>query len=185
MKHKHFRPIWNQRFRLKTGLLVPLALFLLTAATHAPALGDTSTVFLVRHAEKILDVTNPRLSPDGLIRAHKLAAVLTDAGIGQIHSTDFHRTRETGAPLAQKLGLDVTLYDPNNPQQLVTRLRAGGKHLVIGHSNTIPELVELLGGEGGAAINEPHEYDRLYVVTLIPDKQASSALLRYGKPFKP
>jgi hypothetical protein len=51
---------------------------------------------------------------------------------------------------------------------------------VVGHSDTTPELVGLLGGDPGAPIDEPTEYDRLYVVTLGPDGTVTTVLLRYG-----
>ena len=69
---------------------------------------------------------------------------------------------------------------------MIDRLKAaGGRHLVVGHSNTVPDLVERLGGDGGEAIEEAGEYDRLYIVTLKREGRASTVLLRYGEPFKP
>ena len=67
---------------------------------------------------------------------------------------------------------------------LVTRLRAQpGRHLVVGHSNTIPVLVRALGGEAGGLI-EQEEYDRLYILTLT-GSGASTVLLRFGAPQDP
>jgi len=57
-----------------------------------------------------------------------------------------------------------------------------GRHLVLGHSNTTPQLVEALGGEPGAPIEEM-EYDRLYIVTLM-DGRTSTVLLRFGSPYE-
>ena len=64
-------------------------------------------------------------------------------------------------------------------------LGGGGSHLVVGHSNTVPELVALLGGDGGPPIDEAGEYDRLYVVTLTANGRVRSELRRYGVRFNP
>lgn len=144
----------------------------------AAAPGDL-VVFLVRHAEKAETGADPQLSPAGEKRAADLAAILLDSGIEHVHSSDTVRTRSTAAPIASKLGLEVELYDPRDLPALIARLRAaGGRHLVVGHSNTVPATVELLGGEPGAAIEEM-EYDRLSIVTAGPGGAVSTVLLRF------
>ncbi len=168
----------------KTAVLA--ALFLLLGA-RVPAAADDLVVFVVRHAEKVAEGDDPPLSASGRARAAALADLLEEAGIVAVHSSDFRRTLETAAPLAERLGLPILLYDPAGPQPLVDRmLRDGGRHLVIGHSNTAPELVERLGGDGGTAIDEHSEYDRLYVVMPSADGgPARTLLLRYGERFSP
>ena len=153
-------------------------------ATAPPAgaeTGASATVFLVRHAEKVKSPDDPELHAVGEERAERLAAMLRDAGITAIHSTDFRRTRDTAAPLARVLGLDVRLYDWDELGVLAEAIRLeGGRHLVVGHSDTTPELVELLGGEPGPPIDEQDEHDRLYVVTIGADGGVTTVLLRYG-----
>jgi len=139
-------------------------------------------IFLVRHAEKTADKNDPALTAVGTARAEQLAAMLKDAGISHIHSSDYTRTRDTAAPLAARLGLEVQLYDPRDLAAMAERLKSqSGRHLVVGHSNTTPQLTELLGGNGGTPIVEATEYDRLYYVTISADGQAESALLRFGE----
>jgi broad specificity phosphatase PhoE len=143
---------------------------------------DPLLVFLVRHAEKVDHSRDADLSPEGYERARELARTLADAGIERIYSTDYIRTRETARPLAELLGNEVVLYDPRELHRLAEELkRAGGRHLVVGHSNTSPALVEILGGDPGIPILEETEYDRLYVIS-IKGKEVQSALLRYGRP---
>lgn len=157
-------------------VLVPVASF---AASEAPLV-----VFLVRHAEKVDASRDPDLSAAGMKRVEVLRASLRDAGIEHVHCSDFLRTRRTAAPIAAKLGLDLELYDPNDLPALVERLRQSrGRHLVVGHSNTTPAVVELLGGEAGPEIDEASEYDRLYVVTIGRDGTVSTVLLRFGQPY--
>lgn len=143
---------------------------------------DPLLVFLVRHAEKMDHSRDADLSPHGYERAQELARVLADAGIQGIYSTDYSRTRETAKPLADLLEKELTLYDASELHRLAEELKlAGGRHLVVGHSNTTPALVEILGGEPGIPILEETEYDRLYVISLT-GREVQSVLLRYGRP---
>ena len=145
-------------------------------STQAPL-----SVFLVRHAEK-LSGNDPALTADGISRAATLADLLADADIQQIHSSDYTRTLETAAPLAARLGLEVEHYDPRDLQGMAQRLKdTGGRHLVVGHSNTTPTLAGLLGGDPGESIVEATEYDRLYLVTTGANGETMTILLRYGQ----
>lgn len=142
-------------------------------------------VFLVRHAEKMDDSRDPDLSPEGFERVQELSKILRDANIDYVHGTDFIRTRDTAAGVASQSGLDVKLYDYRDLVNLRDMLvQIGGRHLVVGHSNTTPVMVELLGGQPGSAIDEESEYDRLYIVTVGEDGTASTVLLRYGIKYK-
>jgi phosphohistidine phosphatase SixA len=145
---------------------------------------DSTVLFLVRHAEKVDESRDPELSTAGKQRSLELAQVLRDAGVQRIHSTDYIRTRDTAAPLANMLGLEVELYDWDDPAEFARSLNQGGqRHLVVGHSNTTPELVELLGGYPGAEIDHANEHDRLYILTIDSDGKVSSLLIRYGNHF--
>ena len=152
------------------GVLGLLSLLLLGTVSSLWAAGDepATVVFLVRHAEKVPDGSRDQpLLPEGEERAKRLADLLHHAQVSNVWSTDFQRTRDTASPLADGLGLDVELYDPRELEALAETLRATpGRHLVVGHSNTTPKLVELLGGEGGPKIEEKAEYGRLYVLVL-------------------
>lgn len=172
------------------------ALFLASAGAVAGeggsvpgASADESTVvFLVRHAEKKTGAggepeRDPGLTDAGHRRARLLAGMLGPAAITAVHSTDYRRTRETARPFAEARGLEVEAYDARDPAALVRQLRhSPGRHLVVGHSNTTPELVAMLGGEPGPPIDEACEYDRLYVLVLVPDRSVTTIQQRYGSP---
>ena len=161
----------------------PLSLFLLALFAVMPlratAQSDATVVYLVRHAEKVDASHDPALTASGHERAALLAEMLRDSGLTHAHSTDLERTRDTAAPIASRLGLDVRLYDQSDLEGLAEMLRStAGRHLVSGHSDTTPQLVRLLGGST-SDIPDP-EYDRLYVLTLHPGGGASTVLLRFG-----
>ncbi|MCC2955195.1 histidine phosphatase family protein [Massilia sp. IC2-477] len=139
----------------------------LSLAILAPgvALAEPSAIYLVRHGEKAAVGQDPELTPQGQARAQAIATILARTGITSIHSTPTQRTRQTAQPLAQRLGLDVQLYDPRAPKALVEKVKGlSGPVLVVGHSNTLPELVRLFGGAPGSDIGD-EEYDRLYQLT--------------------
>lgn len=167
-----------------------LALALATVLTACSPPGDAVqaevVVFAVRHAEKVDASEDPPLSPAGIERANVLATTLRSARLTGILSSDYRRTRDTAAPLAARLGLKVELYDARNLDALARRLLTdGGRYLVVGHSNTTPQLVRLLGGDPVSPIEEASEYDRLYVLGIGRDRRVSSALVRYGAPYVP
>ena len=147
----------------------------LTLASTAAALDNV--VVLVRHAEKLDDSRDAELSETGRARAEVLAALLKDMKIDTIYSSDYIRTRDTARPLAEALGLE--LYNPGDLEALATKLRAAeGRILIVGHSNTTPRLVGLIGGEPGTDIADD-EYDRLYIVVAGSGGPVTS-LLRFS-----
>jgi broad specificity phosphatase PhoE len=174
-----------RRPRLAPALvLLALSLFPVPLLLPQAAAAQEGTVlFLVRHAERAEDGgDDPHLSPAGRERAALLGRMLANARVTHIHSTDLHRTRETAAPLQAIGGLEVETYFTMDVAGFAARLREmPGRHLVVGHSNTLPPLVRALGGEPGPDI-ETMEYDRLYVVTL-GRQGVTTILLRFGAPF--
>lgn len=178
-----------QRFSQILSLLLVFSAVLLTVASPATAdSGGETVIYLVRHAEKVLvgedgeAPKDPALTEAGEARARALAHVLEAAEIDHVHSTDTRRTRDTAAPSAEAAGIDVAIYDGRALEAFAARLRSTpGRHLVVGHSNTTPALVEHLGGEPGPPIEEANEYDRLYVLVFHGDESAVTTLsLRFG-----
>lgn len=139
--------------------------FSLAILAPGAALAEPSAIYLVRHGEKASMGQDPELTPQGQARAQAIATILSRTGITAVFSTPTQRTRQTAQPLAQRIGLEVQLYDPRAPKALVEKVKTlSGPVLVVGHSNTLPELVRLFGGAPGADIGDD-EYDRLYQLT--------------------
>ncbi|WP_251358520.1 histidine phosphatase family protein [Kangiella sp. TOML190] len=146
----------------------------LLALASVTAVAD-SHIFLVRHAEKAVDQgRDPALTEQGEHRAKKIANLLINSDISQIYSTNFQRTRQTAAPLATQLGLEVKLYDPRKLAEFAKQLKQqSGNILVVGHSNTTPQLAALLTEQMVNPMTEK-EYQHLFLVTRMGE--ASSLL---------
>jgi broad specificity phosphatase PhoE len=157
-------------------------------ALAAPRFADTTvtTVLLVRHAEKNTGLVgaDPPLTAAGTLRAQELARVLGDAGLTAIYTTPYLRNRQTADPVARRVGLvPRVIHDTDSTVTAVRAEPAGSRVLVIGHSNTVPQIVARLTGDS-IAIGEG-EHDLLYVVTLPPRGRTSLMRLRYGAASAP
>ena len=142
-------------------------LFVALLASCASA--HEQTLYLLRHFDKQPGGNDPALTLLGQQRAAQLALVLADAGVQEIYSTDYNRTRETVMPLAQKLGLRIKFYDPDKLAELAATLANSTATVVIaGHSNTTPTLVRLLGGQ--AEDMDESQYASLFKLSRAGDK---------------
>ncbi len=153
---------------MTTSLLRALPLL---AALLAPAFAaaEPSAIYIVRHAEKGAEGKDPDLTAGGQQRARNLAAILRQAGIVHVFSTPTARTRQTAQPTAADSMVAVEAYDPRQPQALVDKVRAlDGAVLVVGHSNTVPDLVRAFGGAEADKEIPDNEYSRLYQLTPGP-----------------
>jgi broad specificity phosphatase PhoE len=143
-------------------------LFLLLSGLLVSGAVAQSTIFLVRHAEKADASVDPNLSVAGQKRARRLANVLKDAGISKIFVTELKRTKQTAKPLALLLSLTPQVVSSNNTTQLIAQLAASsGNILVVGHSNTIPQVISGLGITTPIQILEG-DYDNLFVLLRKP-----------------
>ena len=142
------------------------------AAAPAPV-----AVFVLRHAEKNSDdPRDPTLSEAGNQRAGALLQLLQHGTVTHFFATEYRRTQSTLEPLAGSMEKRIEIVPAVETAQLIGRLRslpAGSVAVVAGHSNTVPAIVEGLGGtlqdvdrtQRGPLLRE-HEYDRLFLVTL-------------------
>ena len=124
------------------------------------------TIFIVRHGEKAQsgDTKDPDLSDLGRARAEFLATMLKDVGITAIYATEFKRTQQTAAPLSRALNLKTTIVPAKETEALVAKFNQGtGNVLIIGHSNTIPEILKALGVTATQLVDEA-DYDNLFVL---------------------
>jgi broad specificity phosphatase PhoE len=166
------RSVFSKMKHLALILSIPL---LLASAANA-----TPVIFVVRHAEKATTGgSDPDLSVAGQKRAEALAHILKDSQITAVFVTEFKRTQETAAPTAKEAHVSPTVVPAKDVSGLVTKLRAvNGNALVVGHGNTIPDLVKALGIARPISIPED-DYTEILVVSVGDVPQ----LLRLRYPF--
>lgn len=143
--------------------------------------GSDVLIFLVRHADRLGN--NDALSDDGVNRSLALTHVLENVELDAIFSTDYTRTIETVKPLAQEKQLEIEIYNPGDLNALVEIIQdkyAGGKVLVVGHSNTIPQTINLMGIQPTLSNLDHGAYDDLFMVILRQDSDPTLVPLQYG-----
>ena len=163
-------------------ILLATVLFFLAGSLLADQ--KVTTVFLVRHAEKSkTPVDNPLLTEEGTQRSKDLIHVLGSAGIKTIYVSQWTRTQLTAEPVAKHLGIKPEQMDAADSKKLADTIltkHAGQTVLVVGHSDTVPEIIAALGGPSMPELGE-FEFDNLFVVTVYTPGKASVVRLKYGK----
>ena len=144
-----------------------------------------TTVLLVRHAEKASEPGgDPPLSTEGIIRAQTLVHVVGKADVTVIFATQYIRAQQTVQPTADHFGLIPNQYNAMDVEGLIDLILAnhtGEIVLVVGHSNTVPQIIEELGGGPVSPIAES-EYDNLFVITVFRWGGPKVMHLKYGEP---
>ncbi|MCW3847464.1 histidine phosphatase family protein [Sphingomonas sp. LB-2] len=145
-------------------LLTALVAALLGAAALA-SLPAAQTVYVMRHLNTPEGERDPDLTEAGKAGAGALVRWFHGKKLTAIYVSDFKRTRQTAEPLAAERGITVKLYDPRDTPGLIAKVRAEpGPVLVIGHSNTVPDLVEQLGGTRPGPLAHP-DFGDIWTVT--------------------
>lgn len=130
-----------------------------------------SVIFIVRHCEKAMESTdNPNLAEEGKKRAAHLAEILKNASVEEVYSTNYKRTLQTAEPVATAMKITTQTYEPRDATFAESLRKVGKKVLVVGHSNTVPELLNQLTGTKNY---KPEEvYGDLWVVTIQENQPA-------------
>jgi broad specificity phosphatase PhoE len=172
LRHRPFlTPIW----------LTVIAAFLAFAAVLAAAVtlwewgtSDSTTVIVIRHAEKDLSgAADPKLTAEGEARAATLARMFGSPGahgsIDAIYVSPTVRSRATAEPLAAVLHLTPVVAPADDAKDLARRAlreHAGGRVLIVGHSDTVPAIVAELSGDRDIRSIAGTEYGTMYIVTV-------------------
>jgi broad specificity phosphatase PhoE len=176
---KEYASLRRRMFLTPVWILFVAGVVALGVAAWAVLAASTTVVVVVRHAEKASEAgADPPLSAAGLERAARLATLFAGApggqGIDAVFVTQWRRTDETARPLATRTGIPVIALPDTDLGALERRILEeyrGRRVLVIGHADTVPELVRRLGRVAAAPPGEG-EYGTAYVV----------ALPRWGRP---
>lgn len=169
-----------------TGMLCSCVAAILSIAIGG-CCSPATTVLLVRHAEKGLGA-DPDLTAAGHARARALVEVAANADVAAIYHTQLERTRQTAAPLAARLGVpmsemtvlsgEVEAHAAEVAKDILTH-HEGQTVVVVGHSNTVPLIIEKLGAPAPPDIPET-EYDHCYLVIKRKGRVGELLHSRYG-----
>jgi len=162
-------------------------LFLLSCASFSQenkseSASEVTTYYFIRHAEKDRSnpsEQNPHLKEEGLKRAGNWSNILGNIKFDVIYSTDYHRTKETALPTADKNKLDITIYDSRELNTIIDDFlnnTKGKTVLVVGHSNTTPAFVNAVLGIKKYEDIDDSNNGNLYIVTIIGDKIVDQVL---------
>ena len=184
----------NRKSLILVTLLISLAVFCQTAVAQEEF--KPITVFVIRHAEKEDEPKqDPPLKKEGVARSQELARILGGANIKAIYTSQFARTKLTADPLAAKTGVTATsltlkpnpdnlrLISEESTAELINKIlqRPGESVLVISHSNWMPDVIKMLGGDTVPTIDE-QKFDDLFIVTVYAKGKAKVVHLKYGAP---
>ena len=166
-----------------TAIAVGLAWFFESQAT--------TTIIFVRHVEKAaVPAEDPGLSVAGQRRVAELTRQLVDAdvvaGIDAVYATAYRRTQETARPIADALDLPINTYDAGDTETVLETILKNHKGkiiLVVGHSNTVPELIANLGASKNVPPIEENEYDNIYIISIPWFGKTKTIRLRFGEPY--
>jgi broad specificity phosphatase PhoE len=172
-----------QVFVIYTAIAIGLAWFFESQAT--------TTIIFVRHAEQTNpDAVDPPLSEAGKKRAAELTRQLVDAdvvaGIDAIYSTPYRRSTETAALLSERLELPINTYDAEDTETVLEEILKNHKGkiiLVVGHSNTVPELIANLGASKKVPPIARGEFDNIYIISIPWFGKTKTIRLRFGEPY--
>ncbi len=175
-------PIWL------TALSAVMALVFVIFAAWVWGTAGSTTVIVIRHAEKDLSasVTDPPLNAAGEARAALLERMFGDAKhpghVDAIYVSPTLRTRQTAAPLAVQLGIDETVVPGDDPEGLARRVlreHRRGRVLIVGHADTVPKIVAALSGNPNIPAIDAQEYGTMYIVTVPQIGHANLLRLNY------
>lgn len=170
-----------------------VALFAALVAAFPAAAQDSTVVVIVRHAEKavIQGEANPPLTEAGQARARALADSLASWNVQAVVTTQYLRTQQTAAPLMAARGLTPVVVSTegageNHPAQVAAAVRAlaGKTVLVVGHSNTVTQIMQALGGPAARDLCDG-EFSNLYVMVLKPGQAPRVQPRHFGQPDAP
>ncbi|MGA0560596.1 histidine phosphatase family protein [Larkinella sp. VNQ87] len=142
---------------------------------------QTTTVYLVRHAEKVqTDSTdsNPPLAPAGVVRAQHLAERLASVEFDAVYSTPFQRNINTVKPLADARSLTIQTYqwhDYDAIRQILTREK-GKTLLFCGHGDNILPIIRNAGATPPLKKIGKEDYQHLFKLVIRPDGTAEASV---------
>ena len=157
-----------------------LLTFLAIPASHAQ-----EAIFLIRHAEQMLDVEDPPITEAGQERARNWSEILKQAEISTVYTSKKTRTIQTGEPIAEALNVPTVSVPRKDITQLLDLISTGNaddRVLIVSHSKQIPKILSALGLPEDVVEKSkvaPTEYGSLFVYVPTEENGGSVFKLRY------
>jgi broad specificity phosphatase PhoE len=128
-------------------LAVAALLLILAGCAYMAPVQPAATFYVMRHLHTPAGATDPDLTAEGQRQAQLLANHFANEPPATIFVSNTKRAQQTAAPLAARLGITPITYDPRDTAGLLSEMvKEPPPVLVIGHSNTVPDIVAGLGG---------------------------------------
>jgi len=143
---------------------------------------EKTTIVLVRHAEKMKDSSDPLLTDEGKERAENLSKILSTMEVDQIYSTDYKRTQLTATPTAKSKDLTIQSYNPRKLKDfgnMLLQKHQGETILVVGHSNTTPQLLNSLMDKKLVKSIDESDYENLFIINVFEGEEKKALLLKF------
>jgi phosphohistidine phosphatase SixA len=149
---------------MKTIVFGMLVLMLTSCTT-------TQIFYIVRHAEKQDNSEDPPLSEAGIARGIALEKYMADKKLDTVFTSLYKRAALTGLSVSFPQSLphiQLKQWPQTDLNDFIKRLKkiSGNRNLlIVGHTNTIPPMVQALSGQSIAAIPED-VYNIIYTITI-------------------
>ena len=110
-------------------------------------------IYVMRHLHTPAGVTDPDLTSEGQRVALLLVKWFKRDKPTVIYASSTKRAQQTAAPLARSLGVTPKIYNPADTPALVAAVSLETRTvLIVGHSNTVPDIIDRLGGQRPAPL---------------------------------
>jgi phosphohistidine phosphatase SixA len=159
--------------RWTESLTLALAIGLIAGTAQA----EPPTIYVMRHLERDSG-RDPDLNATGRTNAQRLATWFKRDPPRAIFVTQFRRAQQTAAPLAARTKLTPVVYDANAPEQMLAAVKSAKTPvLIIGHTNTLPRILEALGGPKASGDLAEADYGRIWIL-----RRSKLAVARLAEP---
>lgn len=131
----------------------------------------TTTIYMLRHAEKADNSADPELSKEGIARAESWGNYFKKVPIDYFFATGNKRSSSTISAIM--MAQDKFLchpYDAGMPLMGLANKYRGKTLLIVGHSDTIPAAINQLIGKRVYGDIPDNDYGYLYIITVTGNK---------------
>ena len=147
--------------------LIFYSIFLLFSWVIRSQTEEKTTIYLIRHCEKEAGSADPELSEKGKLRAENWKNYFDELPIDSFYTTATKRTATTCSIIADSKKKEIQFYNHNDfSLNEIIKIHQGKTLLIVGHSNTLPNLINTFLEEEFYSLISENEYGSLYIITI-------------------